>query len=74
MLFGLNASAQVYIESTRQLTVGCVQKGAVVFPNVVIRLDNIACEFGRERYIGKKAIGVPNRKNSNGARNLESME
>lgn len=40
LLFGLNASAQVYSESTRQLTLPNVQVGAVAFPNVVIRLDN----------------------------------
>ena len=40
LLFGLNASAQVYNESTRQLTLPNVQVGSVAFPNVVIRLDN----------------------------------
>lgn len=40
LLFGLTASAQVYNESTRQLTLPNVQVGTVAFPNVVIRLDN----------------------------------
>lgn len=41
-LLGLNASAQVYNESTRELALPVVQVGTVLYPNVVVRLDSFA--------------------------------